>query len=149
MNYDNADLSGREQRTSILLDAPVAEVWRIWTEPALIQDWWGPNGFTNIIEKMEVVNGGEWIFDMVGPDGTKYPNKTVFREVIPYEKIVHEHFAPNFIAEITFESQGDQTKLTWYKLYETKELFDLVEIHYKSSEGFQQTIQKMKEYLRR
>jgi uncharacterized protein YndB with AHSA1/START domain len=149
MHYDNSDLAGREQRTSILLDAPVAEVWQIWTEPALIQDWWGPNGFTNIIEKMEVVNGGEWLFDMVGPDGTKYPNRTVFREVIPYEKIVHEHFAPNFIAVITFESQGDQTKLTWYKLYETKELFDLVEIHYKSSEGLQQTIQKMKEYLRR
>jgi uncharacterized protein YndB with AHSA1/START domain len=149
MLYENSDPKGREQKTIILLDAPVEKVWRIWTEPGEIQHWWGPDGFTNLIDKMEVVNGGEWIFDMVGPDGTRYPNRTIFRSVVPFKKIVHEHFAPNFIADITFESAGEQTKLTWYKLYETKELFEMVEKHYRASEGFEQTIQKMKEYLKR
>ena len=109
--------------------------------------WWGPNGFTNTIEKMQVYEGGEWIFIMHGPDGRNYPNKTIFREVVKHKKIVHEHFDPNFIAIIKFESQGDKTLLNWYKLYETKELFEMVEKHHQSHEGFKQTVAKLENYL--
>lgn len=80
---------------------------------------------------------------MHGTDGNNYPNKIIFREVVLYEKIIHENFDPNFIAIIDFEYQGEKTVLNWYKLYETKELFELVEIHYKTSEGFKQTIEKL------
>ena len=144
---ENNDTSDREQRTSLLLDAPVELVWEVWTKPEHIRHWWGPNGFTNTIEKMEVEDGGEWIFIMHGPDGKDYPNKIIFREVVKHRKIVHEHFDPNFIAIIEFESQGDKTLLNWYKLYETKELFELVEEHYKTKEGFKQTVEKLEKYL--
>lgn len=147
MENENTDPSGREQRTSLLLNAPVQCVWEIWTKPDHIQHWWGPDGFTNTIEKMDVVPGGEWLFTMHAPDGTEHPNKTIFREVVRNKRLVHEHFEPNFIAIIDFESQGHKTLLTWYKLYETKELFELVELHYNSSEGFSQTVEKMNVYL--
>ena len=147
MKYETTDPTGREQRTSILLDAPLEMVWEIWTRPEHIKHWWGPNGFTNTIEKMEPCGGGEWIFTMHGPDGTAYPNRIFFREVILYKKLFHEHFDPNFIAIIEFERQGEKTKLYWYKLYETIALFEQVEKHYKSSEGFRQTIEKLKTYL--
>lgn len=107
----------------------------------------GPNGFTNTIEKMQVEAGGEWIFIMHGPDGKNYNNRTIFREVVRHKKLVHEHFEPNFIAIIEFESQGDKTRLNWYKLYETKELFEIVEIQYKAAEGFKQTVEKLNTYL--
>jgi hypothetical protein len=68
-------------------------------------------------------------------------------EVVKHKKIVHEHFDPNFIAIIEFESQGDKTLLTWYKLYETKELFEMVEEHYKTKEGFIQTVEKLENYV--
>lgn len=107
----------------------------------------GPNGFTNTIEKMQVEAGGEWIFIMHGPDGKNYPNKTIFREVVKHKKIVHEHFDPNFIAIIESESQDDKTFLNWYKLYETKELFKMVEKHHKTNEGFKQSVEKLENYL--
>ena len=147
MQNENTDPAGREQRTSVLLKAPIELVWKVWTEPEHIKNWWGPNGFTNSIEKMHAEPGGEWIFVMHGPDGKKYSNKTTFREIIEHRKIVHEHFNPNFIAIIEFEKNGNETMMKWYKLYETKELFDLVEQNHKSSEGFKQTIAKLENYL--
>lgn len=147
MKNENNDTGGREQKTSLLLDAPVELVWEVWTRPEHIKHWWGPNGFTNTIEKMQVKAGGEWIFTMHGPDGRNYPNRTIFRKVVDHKKLVHEHFEPNFIAIIDFESQGDKTLLHWYKLYETKELFDLVEKHHQTSEGFKQTVEKLTTYL--
>jgi uncharacterized protein YndB with AHSA1/START domain len=147
MQNENNDPSGREQRTSLLLNAPIELVWEVWTKPEHIQHWWGPDGFTNSIKKMHAKPGGEWIFVMHGPDGKGYPNKTIFREVALHKKIVHEHFDPNFIAIIEFEKQGDKTQLNWYKLYETRALFEMVEQHHKSSEGFKQTVAKLENYL--
>lgn len=147
MQNESTDPSGREQRTSVLLEAPIEKVWSAFTKPAQIKHWWGPNGFTNTIEKMEVKAGGEWRFVMHGPDGTDYPNKTIFREVVAHQKLVHEHFEPNFIACIEFEPREDKTLLNWNKLYETKELFELVEMQHKSSEGFKQTIEKLQHFL--
>ena len=131
----------------LLLNAPIGLVWEVWTKPEHIQHWWGPDGFTNTIEEMHVEPGGEWVFVMQGPDGKSYPNKTIFREVVSHKKIMHEHFAPNFIASIEFEKQGDKTLLNWYKLYETRELFAMVEQHHKTHEGFKQTVAKLENYL--
>ena len=147
MQNENSDPSGREQKTSLLLSAPIELVWEVWTNPEHIEHWWGPDGFTNTIEKMHAEPGGEWIFVMHGPDGTSYPNRTIFREVVTHKKIVHEHFGPNFIAIIEFEGQGEKTLLTWYKLYETRELFEMVEQHHKTKEGFKQTVAKLENYL--
>lgn len=147
MQNENTDPTGREQMSTLLLDAPTAIVWEVWTQPEHIRHWWGPNGFTSTIDIMDVQAGGEWLFTMHGPDGTAYPNKTLFREVVEHKKLIHEHFGPNFIATIQFESQGNTTLLSWYKLYETKELFDLVEIKYKASEGFAQTAERLQVYL--
>ena len=60
---------------------------------------------------------------------------------------MHEHFDPNFIAIIEFESQGHKTLLNWYKLYETTALFEMVEKQHKSNEGFIQTIEKLVKYI--
>jgi uncharacterized protein YndB with AHSA1/START domain len=147
MQYGSKDTAGREQRTSLLLEAPLGRVWEVWTKPEHIRHWWGPNGFTNTIEKMEVEPGGEWLFTMHGPDGRAYPNRTIFREVVPYRKLVHEHVDPNFMAVIEFEARDDKTLLHWYKLYETEELFEKVEKEYRASEGFKQTVERLQAYL--
>src|SRR3982750_4400071 len=100
----------RELIISKLLSAPVELVWEVWTDPEHIKNWWGPNGFTNTIFKMEVQPGGEWDFVMHGPDGTDYKNKSIFKEVIKPERIVFEHVSgPKFTATITFEKQGSKT----------------------------------------
>ena len=76
---------------------------KLWTKPEHISKWWGPEGFTNTITKMEVRPGGVWELIMHGPDGTDYPNKSIFREVLPLKKIVYEHVSvPHIVATITF-----------------------------------------------
>ena len=104
------DTRDRELIITRKINAPVELVWEVWTKPEHIANWWGPDGFTNTITKMEVRPGGVWELTMHGPDGTDYPNKSIFREVLPLEKIVYEHVSePHIVGTITFEKQGKQT----------------------------------------
>src|SRR4051812_30888425 len=114
----------REIRISRVLDAPLDLVWEVWTNPDHLRNWWGPDGFTNTISKMDVRKEGEWDLVMHGPDGTDYKNKSIFKEIIQHQKIVYEHVsAPKFIATVEFEAQGDKTLLSWHMLFNTKEEF--------------------------
>lgn len=63
--------------------APRELVFRAFTELEHVRHWWGPFGFTNAIEEMHVAPGGEWRFEMRGPDGTVYPNLIRFEIVAP------------------------------------------------------------------
>lgn len=62
-------------------------MWEAWTIPEQIAVWWGPNGFTNTIHIMDFKVDGEWKLTMHGPDGQNYANRSVFREIIPFEKL--------------------------------------------------------------
>ena len=138
----------RELLISRTLNAPVELVWEAWTKPEHIANWWGPNGFTNTITKMEIQPGGEWDLVMHGPDGTDYKNKSVFKEIIPFKKIVYDHVSgPKFTATITFEAQGEQTLLNWHMLFETAEQFIQVVKTFKADEGLKQNIEKLNVYL--
>jgi uncharacterized protein YndB with AHSA1/START domain len=53
--------------------------------------WWGPNGFSTTIQKMDVRPGGAWNLVMHGPDGTDDPNYSVFTEVVRSERIAYTH----------------------------------------------------------
>ena len=142
------DQANRELRVTRLLNAPIALVWEVWTNPEHIKNWWGPHGFTNTITKMDVRSNGEWKLTMHGPDGTNYPNESIFKEVIEGKKIVYEHLSyPQFITTVEFESRGDKTFLSWHMLFETVEDFHQVVKQYKADEGLLQNIEKLEKYL--
>jgi len=61
-----------------LFDAPRELVFKAWTVPAIITNWWGPRGFSTTTHEMDFRAGGVWRFTMHGPDGTDYPNKIVY-----------------------------------------------------------------------
>ena len=61
--------------TTRVIDAPRALVFKAWTDPAHIAEWWGPDGFTTTIREMDVRLGGAWRFMMHGPDGVDYPRR--------------------------------------------------------------------------
>ena len=79
---DAASTADREIAATRIFDAPRELVWKAWTDPKHVAQWWGPNGFTNTIHEMNVSPGGVWRFMMHGPDGTDYPNRIVFIEVV-------------------------------------------------------------------
>ncbi len=129
------------------INAPIDLVWEVWTKPEHIANWWGPNGFTNTITLMDIKPGGEWHLVMHGPDGTDYTNKSIFREVEFHQKLVYEHFAPNFIATVEFEAQGDKTELKWQMVFESADVFLAVVKAHKADEGLKQNVVKLDAYL--
>jgi uncharacterized protein YndB with AHSA1/START domain len=143
----NEDTSDRELRISRLLNAPRELVWEVFTTPEHIRNWWGPDGFTNTIETLDVTPSGIWKFIMHGPDGKNYPNKSIYREVLKPERIVFDHKGPNFTTTLTFEAEGNKTLLTWHMLFESKELFEHVVKTVKADEGLKQNISKLETYL--
>jgi len=142
------DTRDREIFLSRTLNAPVALVWEVWTQPDHIANWWGPTGFTNTISTMDMRVGGEWNLVMHGPDGKDYINKSIFREVTLYKRIVYEHVSyPKLVATIEFEEQGDQTLITWHMLFESREQFIEVAKAHKVIEGQKQNVEKLETYL--
>lgn len=138
----------RELRLTRLLNAPVELVWDVFTDPEHIKNWWGPNGFTNTITKMDIQPGGEWDLVMHGPDGTDYKNKSVFKEVVKHKKIVYDHVStPKFLTTIEFEKRGKQTQINWHMLFESREQFIQVVKTFKADEGLKQNVDKLEVYL--
>jgi uncharacterized protein YndB with AHSA1/START domain len=71
-----------------VFDAPRALVWKAWTEPRHLKEWFGPKDFTNPVCEADVRVGGIMRITMQGPDGTLYPMEAVYDEVIEPERLV-------------------------------------------------------------
>jgi len=57
-----ANTADREIANTRIFDAPRELIWKAWTDPKHVAEWWGPNGFTNTIHEMDVRPGGVWRF---------------------------------------------------------------------------------------
>ncbi|HEY6280285.1 MAG TPA: SRPBCC family protein [Burkholderiales bacterium] len=148
------ETAGREIVITRVFDAPRELVFNAWVDPKQVVHWWGPKGFTTTIEKMDVRPGGVWKHVMHGPDGTDYPNKSVFIEVVKPERIVFSHGggrkggpAAQFQATWTFEAQGAKTKLTIRMLFRSAAERDQVVKEYGAIEGGKQTLDRLAEHL--
>lgn len=149
MESTKSNTSDRELRLTRIIDAPVELLWEVWTQPEHIAQWWGPNDFTTTINKMDVQPGGEWNLVLHGPDGTDYKNKSIFKEIVPFKKLVYDHMSsPKFVATIEFEAHGEQTYLSWHMLFETLEQFIQVVKTFKADEGLKQNLDKLNQYAK-
>ena len=103
-----------------VFDAPRDLVWRAWTDPRHLAQWFGPRGFTSSVPELDVRVGGALRIVMHGPDGNDYPMKGVFREVAPPTRLVFTNIAidndGNHLLEgettVILEEQGGKTRLT-------------------------------------
>ncbi len=143
-----AATADREIVATRVFDAPRELVYQMWTDPKHIQHWWGPNGFTNTIHRMEVRPGGVWDFIMHGPDGRDYHNKIVYLEVVKPERIVYDHVSgPTFHVTATFAEEGKKTRLTVRMLFESAAQRDQVAEEFGAVEGLSQTLGRLAAYL--
>ncbi|MFX3626114.1 MAG: SRPBCC domain-containing protein [bacterium] len=132
-----------------IIDAPIEMVWRAWTEPDLIKEWWGPDGYSTTILKMEVRTEGVWELIMHGPDGTDFSNYTVFKEIVKHEKIVYRHESePKFTTTALFKAIGSKTEMVWTMVFDTKEDLEGAIKNYGASEGLAQNIIKLENFLK-
>jgi uncharacterized protein YndB with AHSA1/START domain len=139
-----------ELLTSRLLHASRERVWAALTEPGQVNAWWGPTGFQNVEVEQEVRVGGVWRFKMVGPDGTVYPNQSVYRELAAPERLVYDHGDGErvlFRATITLEAEGGGTRIRlWLKAADRAGRDGF--LRFGAIEGGQQTLEKLAAHLR-
>jgi uncharacterized protein YndB with AHSA1/START domain len=103
-----------EIRVERLFDAPRDHVFSVWTDPALIPEWWGDG---TVVEEMDVRPGGRWRFR------TAYgPVEGEFREVVAPERLVQTF--QDHLQTLEFEDVDGQTKLTQTMHFETTEQRD-------------------------
>jgi uncharacterized protein YndB with AHSA1/START domain len=108
-----------------VFNAPRERVWKAWTEPKHVEQWFGPKGFSTTVEKQELRVGGRSRFVMHGPDGKDYPCEGAYIEVVPMQRIVTtDEFAEDFenttgddlptgiILTVLFEDVGDDDNKT-------------------------------------
>lgn len=126
-------------------------VWKAMTDPKHVNRWWGPDGFRNEGVTMDFRVGGAWTFEMVGPDGTRYPNHSVFKEITPPSRLVYDHGDGArmwFEASITLQDSGSGTLITLRQLYPSRESRDEVVNKYGAIEGGKQHLAKLEAYIK-
>ncbi|WP_163269778.1 SRPBCC family protein [Chelativorans alearense] len=111
----------RELVLTRVFDAPREKVFRAWTDPEIMKQWFVPKPWTISAVELDVRPGGTSRIVMRDPDGKDYPNQGVYLEVVENEKIVFtdaytEAWQPSekpfFTGIITFEDEGGKTRYT-------------------------------------
>lgn len=111
----------RELVLTRLIDAPREKLYRAWTDPALLKQWVAPLPYTTPVAELDVRPGGANFFVMRGPDGQDMPNRGVYLEVVPNERIVvTDAFTTAWVPSekpfmtliLTFEDEGGKTRYT-------------------------------------
>lgn len=115
-----AELPRREVSFTRIYDAPCALVWRAWTDPENLAQWWGPQGFTNPLCEIDLRPGGGLRIVMRAPDGTEYPMSGIFEEIVTMDRLVFSTTAEDKdgnplltgLVTVTFSESDGKTHLT-------------------------------------
>jgi uncharacterized protein YndB with AHSA1/START domain len=151
-----SSFDGRELVITRIFDAPRDLVFKAWTDPKHMAQWFGPRMFTTPVCELDARPGGAILIHMRGPDGVVYPMKGVFQEVVAPERLVftssafeNEQGNPVFetLNTVTFEDQGGKTKLMLQSVVvksvpEVQGALDGME------EGWNQSLDKLAEFLK-
>ncbi|WP_138503228.1 SRPBCC domain-containing protein [Nostoc sp. PA-18-2419] len=137
MSNKNDYVDAQSQREIVItriFRAPRQLVFQAWTDPKHIAQWWGPKGFTTRVSELDLRPGGKWRYVMIAPDGTEYPAKGVFREIVPlerivtsdefdegFEKVVNAELPKGIVMTAIFEDLDGNTKLTLRIVHESFE----------------------------
>lgn len=82
-----SDVAARSMLLKRVINAPVERVWGAWVNAETLPQWWGPEGFSCTTRRIDLRAGGEWVFDMIAPDGTVFPNHHRYLRIEPQARI--------------------------------------------------------------
>jgi uncharacterized protein YndB with AHSA1/START domain/uncharacterized glyoxalase superfamily protein PhnB len=148
-------------------DVPRDTLWKCFTDPERMRQWWGPKGVTIIASKMELWLGGTYHYGMRTPDGKEMWGKFVYREITPPERLVfvsafsdetggltRHPLAPSWPIEMlsmfSFAEAGGRTTftVTWRPLNPTAEERATFEAgHDSMKQGWTGTLEQLAAYL--
>ena len=109
-----------------VFDAPRESVFKTYTDPDLIPQWWGPKNLTTTVDKMDVRPGGVWRFVQRDADGNEYAFNGVYHQIVPPERLVGTfefEGMPGHVSleTVTLEDLKGKTKLTEKSVFQTVE----------------------------
>jgi uncharacterized protein YndB with AHSA1/START domain len=166
MSNDNSTQTTEKRDIVVtrVFDTPVEQVWKAWSDPEYVMQWWGPEGFTSPLAKIDFREGGTSLVCMRSPEGQDLYNTWTYRKIVPMQRI---EFIQNFSDEdgktvdpvkmgmptdfprdvrnvVTFKAVGDnKTEMTVTEYgYTSDQMFDL------SRAGLEQCLDKMAASLR-
>ena len=111
-------VEGRDLILKRVFNASPEKVFKAWTEPALLKQWFAPLPWTTVKVEIDVRGGGASLVVMRSPDGKEYPNHSVYLEVVKNERLVFtDAFTmawelsekPFMLVDLKFEAQGETT----------------------------------------
>lgn len=107
------------------LEAPVADVYRAYTEPELVAQWLGPRDLTVEMLEYDVRPGGSWAYIHRDPQGEPYGFRGVFHSVTS-ERIVQTFEFDGWpghvsLESVAFEDLGGRTRVRVHAVYQTLE----------------------------
>lgn len=109
--------------TTRILNFQQELVFKAWSNPDHLKNWWGPKGFTNTFHEFNFYVGGKWSFTMHGPEKGNYENECEFIKIDEPNLIAWKrHSKPLFQILTTFETISEnETKVVFKMLFETAE----------------------------
>ncbi len=116
-----ADAAVHELVLTRLIPAARDKLFRCWTEPALIVQWFTPPPWKTITAETDLRPGGSSVITMQGPDGTVMPNRGVYLEVLRDQRLVFTDAytsawvpsaKPFFTVVLSFDDEAGQTRYT-------------------------------------
>jgi uncharacterized protein YndB with AHSA1/START domain len=159
------EASEREFVITRTFEAPRELVFKAWTDPKRMAQWWGPHGFTNPICELDARPGSAWRIVMRGPDGVEHPARGVYREIVEPERLVmtidhsglpdqwHDMVSPGrdrtkgkpaleAVSTVTFEEVGGKTKVTVRQRFESAGVRDAL-LKIGMNEGWSQSLERL------
>lgn len=122
MSQTTQTANANELVISRLVRAPRAAVWRAWSEPDLLKEWWSPKPWTTEVRGFDLRPGGDFYTFLSGPDGGTSDNPGSFLEVVRRERLVFTSLLTGgwrpaspwmpFTAIITLADEGEGTRYT-------------------------------------
>lgn len=101
------------------IDVPVELVWRAWTTPEHLREWFAPKPWAITACDIDLRPGGTVNFTMRSPDGNEFPNTQCYLEVVPFERLVvtdtlgagyRPSANPFFTAVVEMSKKGNGTR---------------------------------------
>jgi uncharacterized protein YndB with AHSA1/START domain len=109
-----------------VFDAPRELVFKAYTDPELLPQWWGPRKYTTTVERMEVRPGGIWRYIQRGPDGDEHAFHGVYHEAVSPERLIYTfeyEGMPGHVSleTVTLQDQAGKTLVTDQVIYQSVE----------------------------
>jgi len=137
--------------TSRILNNNRELIYRAWSEPQHLKNWWGPMGFTNTFNEFDFTVGGKWSFIMHGPDKGNYPNECEFIKIERPALIAWKRYSkPLFQVLITFdEITPEKTKVVFKQIFDTVEECNKIKkfVIDKNEENFDRLEEELKKMI--